>query len=103
MKDMNAFELARKQHMKTLAQFVPIVDRVHGSNHPEFHEVRALTESIISKSGAAGSMRPQLDEEFARLRAVTHDYRVPGDVCESYEAVYNMLKQLDTAYNASNA
>ena len=103
MKELNAFIEAKKQHLKTLAQFVPIVDRVHGSNHPEFHEVRALAEGIIAKSKAAGSDRPQLDEEFARLRAVTHDYRVPGDVCESFEAVYSMLEQLDKAYAASKA
>ncbi|MFA7115408.1 MAG: iron-sulfur cluster repair di-iron protein, ric, partial [Candidatus Omnitrophota bacterium] len=28
------------------------------------------------------------------------DYTVPGDVCESYEAVYNMLSEVDQAYFA---
>jgi regulator of cell morphogenesis and NO signaling len=38
--------------------------------------------------------------EFARLREITDDYTVPGDVCETYEAVYGMLADLDKAYHA---
>ncbi|MGI6499248.1 MAG: hypothetical protein ACOX0U_10745 [Oscillospiraceae bacterium] len=54
----------------------------------------------IRKVKEAGSKRPELNEEFARLREVTNDYTVPDDVCESYEAVYNMLAELDKAYLA---
>ena len=35
-----------------------------------------------------------------KLREITDNYTVPGDVCESYEAVYNMLAELDKAYEA---
>ncbi|MGI6499190.1 MAG: iron-sulfur cluster repair di-iron protein, ric [Oscillospiraceae bacterium] len=86
--------------MKTLKQYVPIVARVHGQNHPEFHEVHKLFDAINQKVKEAGSKRPELNEEFARLREVTNDYTVPDDVCESYEAVYNMLAELDKAYLA---
>jgi len=34
------------------------------------------------------------------LRETTNNYTVPDDVCESYEAVYNMLSELDKAYHA---
>ncbi len=50
--------------------------------------------------GQAGTGRPDLDSEFTRLRAVTDNYTVPSDVCESYEAVYKMLLELDQAYHA---
>ena len=93
------FSQVKARHIKKLALFVPIVDRVHGNNHPEFHEVRTLAETIIAKAKAAGRGRPMLDEEFARLRALTNGYTVPSDVCESYEAVYQMLEQLDRAYS----
>jgi len=42
---------------------------------------------------------PGLHEEFAHLRTITEGYRIPQDVCESYEAVYSMLSKLDEAYS----
>jgi iron-sulfur cluster repair protein YtfE (RIC family) len=100
MANKQIFKKARATHMKTLKQYVPIVARVHGQNHPEFHEVHKLFDAINQKVKEAGSKRPELNEEFARLREVTNDYTVPDDVCESYEAVYNMLAELDKAYLA---
>ncbi len=94
------FEEAVAQHLKLLSQYVPVVDRVHGKQHPEFHQVKALWERMAQKIHTAGTALPQLSEEFAKLREVTSDYQVPGDVCESYEAVYHMLKDLDQAYTA---
>ncbi|NLM61629.1 MAG: iron-sulfur cluster repair di-iron protein, ric [Clostridiales bacterium] len=93
-----SFDEIKERHLKTLQQFVPIVDRVHGKHHPEFHDVRKLFEAIAAKIKDAGTDRPELNEEFERLRAVTGNYAVPGDVCESYESVYKMLRDLDEAY-----
>ena len=93
-----SFDEIKERHLKTLQQFVPIVDRVHGKLHPEFHDVRKLFEAIAAKIKDAGTDRPELNEEFERLRAVTGNYAVPGDVCESYESVYKMLRDLDEAY-----
>ena len=59
-----------------------------------------LFDEIIKKTKEAGAERPELNEEFAKLREVTDNYTVPGGVCESYEAVYNMLAELDKAYQA---
>ena len=42
----------------------------------------------------------QNSTRFVKLREITDNYTVPGDVCESYEAVYNMLAELDKAYEA---
>lgn len=94
------FNEAKEKYFERLHQFTPIVDRVHGGNHPEFHEVKELWESIYEKSEATATDKPDLDEEFARLREVTSNYEVPGDVCESYEAVYEMLEEVDVAYQA---
>ena len=38
-----------------------------------------------------------MDNEFKQLREITDNYTVPSDVCETYEAVYNMLSELDEA------
>jgi len=97
---MSTFNEVRDRHFKTLEQYVPIVARVHGDKHPEFHEVHKLFEAINKKIKEAGSERPELNEEFAKLREVTNNYTVPADVCESYEAVYKMLAALDKAYQA---
>lgn len=93
------FNEVKGSHFKTLSQYVPIVDRVHGGHHPEFHKVRSLFEEISEKTKKAGSNKLDLNEEFKNLREVTNNYTVPGDVCESYEAVYNMLEELDKAYH----
>ncbi len=100
MTQNSKFQQASKAHMKTLKLYVPVVDRVHGPHHPEFHEVKQLFETMAEKISAAGRGKPALDAEFERLRQVTGNYEVPGDVCESYEAVYRMLSELDAAYHA---
>lgn len=94
------FNKAKQAHLKTLAQYVPVVARVHGGSHPEFHEVRKAYDELAKKTKAAGVERPDLTAEFARLREITDNYTVPDDVCESYEAVYNMLAELDKVYEA---
>lgn len=101
MTDKLTFCAAKEKYLQMLKQYVPIVQRVHGGTHPEFHEVRALFDAFNGKIEGAGSRKPELDVEFAGLRAVTGDYSVPGDVCESYAAVYNMLAALDKAYHYS--
>lgn len=93
------FNQVKKNNFKRLEQYVPIVDRVHGPSHPEFHDVRKVFETIVKKSKDAGVEKPELNEEFSQLRRITDNYTVPGDVCESYEAVYNMLEEVDKAYS----
>lgn len=98
MSNQLTFNEVRERHFKTLEQYIPVVARVHGGNHPEFHEVRNLFDAIIKKTKAAGSAKPKLNEEFVELREITNNYTVPDDVCESYEAVYQMLAEADKAY-----
>ncbi|MFY9173971.1 MAG: iron-sulfur cluster repair di-iron protein, ric [Peptococcia bacterium] len=94
----NIYEIKKEQFTR-LEQFVPIVARVHGEHHPEFYQVKELFEVIKKKVKEAGPERLELGEEFAELREITDNYTVPGDVCESYEAVYNMLAEIDEAYH----
>ena len=97
---MKTFNKATERNLKKLKLFVPVVDRVHGANHPEFHDVRRLFDEINRKTKEAGAEKPDLDNEFKQLRELTGNYTVPGDVCESYEAVYHMLAEVDEAYHA---
>lgn len=95
---MTRFNEVKERYFEKLQLYVPIVARVHGGSHPEFQDVHRLFDEINTKIKEAGSEKPELDNEFKELREITNNYTVPGDVCESYEAVYSMLAELDEAY-----
>lgn len=90
------------EHLETLKLYVPIVARVHGGEHPEFHDVRKQCDSLIAKIEQAGELMPDLGAEFDALRGITNRYEVPSDTCESYEAVYDMLAAMDESYTREN-
>lgn len=96
---MNHLEEKLSDHWKKLELYVPIVDRVHGGSHPEFHDVKRVFDTM-SQLLKEEPPKTSLTEAFHELRVITSDYTVPNDVCESYEAVYHMLKELDEAYQA---
>lgn len=85
-------------HLKLLSKYIPIVDRVHGDHHPEFHEVRRLFNLLSEKIKGTKDLKPNLNEEFNALRLITDNYTVPDDVCETYETVYKMLAEIDQAH-----
>lgn len=103
MAETTAFEKIKDKNFKILKQYVPVVARVHGEEHPEFHEVHKVFNVIVEKTEEAGKDLPELSGEFAKLREITGDYAVPRDTCESYEAVYKMLAELDGAYGRRGA
>lgn len=96
---MRRFNELKEKHSEKLELYVPVVARVHGGAHPEFHEVHELYNKISEKLKNTQSDNQELHEEFKELRRITDNYTVPSDTCESYEAVYNMLSELDEAYN----
>ena len=98
---MTTFNRVKEENMKKLEIYVPVVARVHGGSHPEFHSVRKIFDEINEKIMKTGPEKPKLDNEFKQLREITDNYTVPSDVCETYEAVYNMLSELDEAYEVS--
>ncbi|NLX86618.1 MAG: iron-sulfur cluster repair di-iron protein, ric, partial [Clostridiales bacterium] len=55
---------------------------------------------ISAKVKNAAPGKPDLDSELKQLREITNNYTVPDGVCESCEAVYNMLAEIDKAYQA---
>lgn len=95
MANKKSFKQLKSEHLPILLQYVPIVARVHGKDHPEFHDVHKVFNTIVEK---IEQDRLKLEEEFKQLQIITKNYRVPEDVCESYEAVYEMLSELDRAY-----
>lgn len=96
------FNELKEIYSKRLEQYVPVVSRVHGQSHPEFYEVEKVYNKINEKMKNAESKDLHLKEEFKELRKITNNYEIPDDTCETYEAVYNMLSELDNAYNLEN-
>lgn len=97
---MSTFNEVRRKYFPKLKLFTLAITRAHGKNHPEAFEVHDLFNQINKKTKVAGSAKPDLDAEFAKLREVTGNYTIPGDVCGTYAAVYNMLSETDRAYQA---
>ena len=94
---MSKFE-NKKELLKKLDLFLPIVVRVHGKEHAEMVKIgniydESLREKLHSKK------EENLDEEFKTIRELSNNYTIPNGVCESYEAVYDMLKELDEINN----
>ena len=89
MANKQRFNDAAAKHLKTLGQYVPIVDKVHGKSHPEFHDVHAAFNALAEKISKAGFETPDLNEEFAKLREITNSYTFPM-ICSSVRQ-FNML------------
>lgn len=87
-----------EKNLEKLVLYVPVVARVHGGTHPEFHQVKEVFDEMLPKIQEVEAERPELHAAFEALRRITDNYRVPTDVCESYEAVYQMLEEMDQAY-----
>lgn len=93
---MEKFNEVLEKNFEKLEQYVPVVARVHGGSHPEFHDVKRVYEGLSLKIQEKDTKN--LKEDFSALRDYTNNYTVPSDVCETYEAVYDMLKELDQSY-----
>lgn len=96
MSEKKAFNQTFERFFPKLQQYVPVVERVHGGHHPEFFEVRVEYNKLVDKYKNNES---DLSEEFDRLNSITNSYKVPSDVCETYEAVFVMLKELSDSYS----
>lgn len=99
MKEKTDFKETTKQHFKTLQQYIPIVDKVHGNNHPEFHTVRLIFQQMLKKVESENTADLNIKEEIQALQQITNNYTIPTDVCESFAAVYKLLNEVDKAYN----
>lgn len=83
-------------HLSTAVKLAPIVERVHGSHHPELTRVRELALEIAASPDAA-----QRSDLFRQLRSITGDYTVPSDGCEAFAATYDALKAADAEHSAA--
>ena len=75
---------------------MPVVERVHGPHHAEIYDVAKVYEAMKDHL----EQNQPLEGDFEKLRDLTDNYRVPEDVCESYEVIYRMLSELDQTYTS---
>ena len=75
---------------------MPVVERVHGPHHAEIYDVAKVYEAMKNHL----EQNQPLEGDFEKLRDLTNYYRVPEDVCESYEAIFRMLSELDRTYTS---
>ena len=68
------------------------ITKAHGKNHPEVFDVRKVYETIQHKSR---DNNLDLSKELSELRALTKDYTIPDDACETFTKTYQLLKQFD--------
>ena len=68
------------------------ITKAHGKNHPEVFDVRKVYETIQHK---IRDKNLDLSNEFSELRALTKDYTIPDDACETFTKTYQLLKQFD--------
>lgn len=91
---MSKFYENNLEDFKVLKQYVPIVSRVHGTLHPEFKDVEKSFNNLLENI----NLDLDLNEDFNNLKAITNNYLIPSDVCESYAKVYELLEKLNKNY-----
>lgn len=101
MTKISPYQEFTEAEFEKLDLYSKAIANVHGKNHPELNQVRELFLTIQSKSAGVVGVKPDLDEEFKTLQTVTHDYDVPADGCETYQATYDLLQQAEIAYSKS--
>lgn len=71
----------------------PIIENLHGADHPELTRVRELTQEI-----AGADDTDQLATLFAELRTVTGGYEVPDGACHAFTMTYQALAAAEAAH-----
>lgn len=85
-------------HISTAMQLAPVIERVHGTHHPELTRVRELTAQLSSNTDA-----PETDELFQELRSVTNNFAIPSGACEAFTATYSALQAADEQHARARA
>lgn len=89
---MTAVKDYLNEHQDKLDLFTKAITIAHGKNHPEVFAVRE--EYLNLKESAKNDLN--LDDDFDQLRETTQNYAIPGDVCPTFEATYQMLENADS-------
>lgn len=93
-KDATVYPKSVAAAMKSLGLLLPVVQRVHGADHPELAEVARLMASLRQSLGHPGGAEA-CRAAVAQLRAVTREYTLPEAACPAFQKTYLALSRLD--------
>ena len=83
------------QNLAKAADLAPIIEGVHGAQHPELTRVREIAQDLRVSGDAA-----RTSELFTELRSLTKNYALPDDVCEAFKMTYETLESADQEQSA---
>ncbi len=78
------------QDLARAVQFAPLIERVHGANHPELSRVREIALALQQSGNDT-----RTSDLFKDLRTLTQNYALPDDACEAFAATYRALERAD--------
>ncbi len=81
------------ENQEKLDLYTTAITRAHGKNHPETFDVRDLYTEL--EPAILNEDSETVTTIFGKLREVTSNYEIPNDVCETFEATYKMLGEMD--------
>lgn len=81
------------ENQEKLDLYTTAITRAHGKNHPETFDVRDLYTEL--EPAILNEDSETVTTIFGKLREVTSNYDIPNDVCETFEATYKMLGEMD--------
>ena len=81
------------ENQEKLDLYTTAITRAHGKNHPESFDVRDLYTEL--EPAILNEDSETVTTIFGKLREVTSNYEIPNDVCETFEATYKMLGEMD--------
>ncbi len=87
-----------KEEVPLIEEYMPVLVKVHGENHPELAQVQEVFLKLNKKVQAEDIDQLDIAPEFMEIRQITNNYTIPKDACETYIATYEMLQAVEIAY-----
>lgn len=90
---MTYLEIVNSSDLDELNKILPVVQRVHGGNHPELSRVGEIYTDILNgiKSGKSSEGMVKLLDE---LKSITGSFMAPADACATFCRTYELLAKL---------
>ncbi|HLS23912.1 MAG TPA: hypothetical protein VK037_08375 [Pseudogracilibacillus sp.] len=101
MEQKNRFSKLVQSKHEQLDLYTNAITKAHGESHPEAFKVRRLYEELHEEILEAKEAfdEKRLSSIFASLKAVTNNFMIPEDVCETYASVYKELALLANEFD----
>lgn len=90
---MTIQEMLSTEKLAVLNKILPVVIRVHVSNHPELAEVGEIYANLVNGEKTKEEMQALISD----MKDVANDFMVPADACPTYAKTYALLSELKDA------